>query len=66
MSNLYQPWVIIAIFPTHKPQEIARTRHRSDADAHARFLRRYVKQGEFQVMFDSDAAPTELPLRTFR
>lgn len=66
MSNLYRPWVIVATFPTHKPQEIARTSHRSDADAHARFLRRYVKQGEFHVMFDSDEAPIELPLRTFR
>jgi hypothetical protein len=47
-----RPWVVMAIFPGHLPREIGRTRHRSDADAYVRFLKRHLTQAEFYVMFD--------------
>ncbi|NJR63523.1 MAG: hypothetical protein HC769_34935, partial [Cyanobacteria bacterium CRU_2_1] len=48
----HRPWVIVAVFPGHKPREIGRTQNRSDAEAYVRFLQRRVPQGRFYVMFD--------------
>lgn len=60
MNTCHRPWVIVAIFSDHKPEELGRTYHRADAEAHVRFLQRYVKQGAFYVMFDpEDSEPVQ-------
>jgi hypothetical protein len=54
-----RPWVVIAVFPGHRPKAIARTCYKTDADAYVRFLQRYMSQGSFYVVFDP---PDQLPL----
>ncbi|MCU0569430.1 MAG: hypothetical protein MUF49_22990 [Oculatellaceae cyanobacterium Prado106] len=49
-----RPWMIIATFPGHPPKAIARTSYKADADAHIRFLQRYMNQGDFSVVLESD------------
>lgn len=51
-----RPWVIMAVFPGHKPTAISRTCHRADADAYVRFLQRHIPEGDFYVVFEADDA----------
>jgi hypothetical protein len=53
-----RPWIIIASFPNHAPKAIARTSYKTDAEAHIRFLQRYMTNGTFTIVYD-DAASTE-------
>jgi hypothetical protein len=47
-----RPWIITATFPGHPPKAIARTSYKADADAHIRFLQRYMSNGTFVVTYE--------------
>jgi hypothetical protein len=47
-----RPWIITATFPGHPPKAIARTSYKADADAHIRFLQRYMSSGTFVVTYE--------------
>lgn len=55
----YRPYAIIAAYPGKKPQAIARTCHRADADAYCRFLQRHIPNVAFYVIFDPDETVVE-------
>jgi hypothetical protein len=54
-----RPWIIIATFPGHQPKAIARTSYKADAEAHIRFLQRYMSKGTYVITCDSE--PLEQP-----
>jgi hypothetical protein len=55
-----RPWIITATFPGHPPKAIARTSYKADAEAHIRFLQRYMSQGTFVVSYEEmDERPGE-------
>jgi hypothetical protein len=54
-----RPWIVMAIFPGHKPREVGRTCHRADADAYVRFLQRHLREGEFYVVFEGGVSADE-------
>jgi hypothetical protein len=52
-----RPWIITATFPGHPPKAIARTSYKADADAHIRFLQRYMSHGTFVVTYEEPQTP---------
>jgi hypothetical protein len=51
-----RPWTIIATFPGHQPKAIARTSYKADAEAHIRFLQRYMSKGTYTLTCESESA----------
>jgi hypothetical protein len=49
-----RPWIIIATFPGHQPKPIARTSYKADAEAHIRFLQRYMSKGTYTIVCESE------------
>ncbi|HLO88135.1 MAG TPA: hypothetical protein VK203_24450 [Nostocaceae cyanobacterium] len=51
-KNIYHPWLIVRILDSCQPYTVARFANRQDADDHLRFLRRFIPNGVFQIMFE--------------
>ena len=47
-----KPWAIVRILPNAQNHTVARFCNRQDADDHLRALRKFVRSGVFEVMFD--------------
>jgi hypothetical protein len=47
-----KPWVIVRVLPDARTHTVARFCNRQDAEDYARALRRFVRSGIFEIMFD--------------
>ena len=47
-----KPWAIVRVLPDARNHTVARFCNRQDADDHLRALRRFVRSGIFEIMFD--------------
>ncbi|NJK74660.1 MAG: DNA recombination protein RmuC [Microcoleus sp. SU_5_6] len=52
MADCSKPWAIVRILPGAQNQIIDRFCNRQDADDRARALRKFVRSGIFEVVFD--------------
>jgi hypothetical protein len=50
--NYAKPWVIVRVLPDAQNHTVARFCNRQDAEDSARALRRFVRSGIFEIMFD--------------
>ncbi|MEG4800742.1 hypothetical protein QUB63_14175 [Microcoleus sp. ARI1-B5] len=51
-----KPWAIVRILPNARNHTVARFCNRQDADDHLRALRRFVRSGIFEIVFDRTQA----------
>ncbi|NEP09026.1 MAG: hypothetical protein F6K14_02005 [Symploca sp. SIO2C1] len=56
------PWCIIKLLPSMQRLTVARFRHRGDAEAHARILRRLIPHAEFTIIYDPVLVSQVLPV----
>ena len=47
-----RPWAIVRLLPKAQCCTVALFYHRQDAEDHQRFLRRWIRGAEFEIMFD--------------
>lgn len=52
-----KPWVIVRVLPDARNHTVARFCNRQDADDHLRALRRFVRSGIFEIVFDRPGDP---------
>ena len=52
-----KPWVIVRVLPDARNHAVARFCNRQDADDHLRALRRFVRSGIFEIVFDRPGDP---------
>ncbi|MCC3444378.1 MAG: hypothetical protein JGK01_22295 [Microcoleus sp. PH2017_03_ELD_O_A] len=52
-----KPWAIVRILPNAQNHTVSRFCNRQDADDHLRALRRFVRSGIFEIVFDRPGDP---------
>jgi hypothetical protein len=68
-ENIHRPWLVVRLLSADKPYIVACFANRQDAEDHLRFLRRFIPQAAFQMMFEApepDAGTVGRCTRTFQ